>query len=298
MCSNPIARGAQRYGSVGVPTGTEVAIIDVHGAVVPSGAVGEIVIRGEGVTAGYIADASVNAAAFARGWFRTGDLGRFDADGYLYLEGRIKELINRGGEKISPREIDDVLMSHPGVAQAVAFPIPDARLGEEVGAAVVLTSGALIDERTLIEFAAERLAEWKIPRRVAIVAELPTGPTGKLMRTGLAERLDLHASVVPLGSHLSTPQATLFMDLLAAIWCDVLKVPSVDVVADADFLALGGDSLMAAQVIARVRNECGRELSILAFFDHPTLSSMAAAIAESPPVAASVLNARYMASID
>jgi acyl-CoA synthetase (AMP-forming)/AMP-acid ligase II len=140
---------------------------------------------------GYEANPEANAAAFVDGWLRTGDEGEWDADGRLRITGRLKEQINRGGEKVSPREVDDVLAEHPSVAQVVTFALPDARLGEEVAAAVVLRAGAAVDERALRRFAAERLSRFKVPRRVVFVAEIPTGATGKLQRIGLAQRLGL-----------------------------------------------------------------------------------------------------------
>jgi acyl-CoA synthetase (AMP-forming)/AMP-acid ligase II len=153
--------------------------------------VGEVVIRGPNVTAGYDANPEANAKAFTDGWFRTGDQGTFDADGYLMLTGRLKELINRGGEKVSPLEVDGVLSGHPAVAQALTFSIPHAKLGEEVGAAVVLREGAELTERALRDYAAQHLADFKVPRRVVFLAEIPKGATGKLMRIGLAGKLGL-----------------------------------------------------------------------------------------------------------
>ncbi|MBR0682313.1 AMP-binding protein [Roseomonas eburnea] len=192
MCSNPLA-GPRKPGSVGQPAGPEVAIMDEDGALLPPGAIGEVVIRGPNVTAGYEANPEANAKAFTNGWFRTGDQGAFDADGFLTLTGRLKELINRGGEKVSPLEVDGVLSGHPAVAQALTFAIPHVKLGEEVGAAVVLRDGMGCTERELREFAARHLADFKVPRRVVFLEEIPKGATGKLMRIGLAEKLGLTA---------------------------------------------------------------------------------------------------------
>ena len=192
MCSNPLA-GPRKPGSVGLPAGPEVAVMDDDGALLPVGAIGEVVIRGPNVTAGYEANPEANAKAFTRGWFRTGDQGAFDADGFLTLTGRLKEIINRGGEKVSPLEVDGVLSGHPAVAQALTFAIPHAKLGEEVGAAVVLREGMACTERDLREFAAQHLADFKVPRRVVFLEEIPKGATGKLMRIGLAGKLGLTA---------------------------------------------------------------------------------------------------------
>jgi acyl-CoA synthetase (AMP-forming)/AMP-acid ligase II len=143
------------------------------------------------VTRGYQNNPDANAAAFADGWFRTGDQGVLDEAGYLTITGRIKEIINRGGEKVAPLEVDNVLSAHPAVAQAITFAMPHAKLGEEVAAAIVLREGEATSEREIREFAAERLADFKVPRRIVFLDEIPKGATGKLQRIGLAEKLGL-----------------------------------------------------------------------------------------------------------
>ena len=190
MASNPLV-GLRKPGSVGPSAGPEIAVMDERGELLRPGETGEVVIRGQNVTAGYENNPKANAEAFCAGWFRTGDQGVLDADGYVRLTGRLKEIINRGGEKISPREIDEVLMDHPAVRQVVTFAIPHGKLGEDVAAAVVLREGATLTEKTLREFAAERLAPFKVPRRVVFLEEIPKGATGKLQRIGLAEKLGL-----------------------------------------------------------------------------------------------------------
>ena len=193
MCSNPLPPRAQKPGLVGLPAGPEVAIMDDDGSILPQGAIGEVVIRGPNVTPGYEANPEANAKAFTNGWFRTGDQGMFDEDGYLLLTGRLKELIKRGGEQVSPLEVDGVLSEHPAVAQALTFSIPHAMLGEEVGAAVVLREGMEVSERELRDFAGQHLADFKVPRKIVFLAEIPKGATGKLMRIGLAEKLGVTA---------------------------------------------------------------------------------------------------------
>ena len=160
----------------------------------PAGEIGEIVVRGASVIQGYDNDPKANESAFTHGWFRTGDQGYLDTDGYLFITGRLKEIINRGGEKIAPREVDEVLMDHPAVAQAVTFAVPHARLGEDIAAAVVLRPNASATASDIREFAATRLAAFKVPRQVLIVDEIPKSPTGKLQRLGLAEKLGLTVS--------------------------------------------------------------------------------------------------------
>jgi acyl-CoA synthetase (AMP-forming)/AMP-acid ligase II len=194
MCSNPLPPKARFAGAVGVAAGPEVAVMDEAGTLLPRGALGEVVIRGRNVTAGYDNNPEANAKAFTDGWFRTGDQGVIDGDGYLRLTGRLKELINRGGEKVSPLEVDTVLMDHPAVAQCVTFGMPHDKLGEEVAAAVVLREGAALTDRALRDFAGERLAAFKVPRRIVFLAEIPKGATGKLQRIGLAEKLGLGVS--------------------------------------------------------------------------------------------------------
>ena len=152
---------------------------------------GEVVIRGRNVTAGYEANPDANARAFFDGWFRTGDEGVLDEAGYLRLTGRLKEIIVRGGEKISPLEVDAVLLAHSAVAQALTFAMPHQKLGEDVAAAIVLAPGAAADEAELRGFCAERLAAFKVPRKIIFLGEIPKGPTGKLQRIGLAARLGI-----------------------------------------------------------------------------------------------------------
>ncbi len=193
MASNPLPPRARKPGVVGLPAGPEIGIMDDDGQLLAQGEVGEVVIRGPNVTTGYEANPEANARAFVGGWFRTGDQGMLDTDGYLMLTGRLKEIIKRGGEQISPLEVDGVLSEHPAVAQALTFSIPHPMLGEEVGAAVVLREGMECNERELRDFAARHLADFKVPRRVVFLAEIPKGATGKLMRIGLAETLGITA---------------------------------------------------------------------------------------------------------
>jgi acyl-CoA synthetase (AMP-forming)/AMP-acid ligase II len=190
MASNPL-NGIRKPGSVGVPAGPEIAIMDDAGRLLNRGETGEVVIRGENVTAAYENNPKANGEAFVNGWFRTGDQGVIDGDGYLTLTGRLKEIINRGGEKISPREVDEALMDHPAVLQAVAFAVPHPMLGEDVGAAVVLREGLSATEQELGAFLSERLAAFKTPRKILFLAEIPKGATGKLQRIGLAQKLGL-----------------------------------------------------------------------------------------------------------
>jgi len=278
MAINPLPPGVRKPGTVGRATGVEIAIMDGAGALLPVGSTGEVVIRGPSVTHGYENNPEANTQAFSDGWFRTGDQGMLDAEGYLTLTGRIKEIINRGGEKIAPREVDEALLSHPGVAQAVAFAVPDPRLGEDIGAAVVLRAGAQVGERTLRDFVAARLAEFKVPRRIVFVDEIPKGPTGKLQRIGLAERLGLtfYEDAAADGPAQYTAPATELEQRLAGIWAEVLRLERVGV--QDRFADLGGDSILAMQIVARIREDLQADVTLRDFGDTPTVRSMARVI--------------------
>ncbi|MGJ8605314.1 MAG: acyl--CoA ligase [Marivita sp.] len=192
MCCNPFDR--QKPGAVGVAAGPEVRVAHEAENMLIDGT-GEVVISGPNVTPGYESNPDANAKNFfdaeGKRWFRTGDQGAFDTDGFLHLTGRLKEIINRGGEKVSPLEVDGVLLDHPDVAQVVTFALPHPKLGEEVAAAVVLAEGSQATERDIRDFAATRMADFKVPRKVIILDEIPKGATGKMQRIGLAEKLGL-----------------------------------------------------------------------------------------------------------
>jgi acyl-CoA synthetase (AMP-forming)/AMP-acid ligase II len=191
MASNPLPPSPRKPGSVGPSGGPEIRIVDTDGKTVPRGATGEIVIKGPNVMREYENNPKANADAFYDGWFRTGDQGVMDEEGYVSITGRLKEIINRGGEKISPREVDEIIMEHPAVHQCVTFAMPHDMLGEDVAAAIVLRQGAQASDRELREFAATRLAAFKVPRKILILNEIPVGATGKLQRIGLAQKLGL-----------------------------------------------------------------------------------------------------------
>ncbi len=284
MTSNPLPPRDRRPGSVGPAAGPEVAIADERGALLPIGRSGEVVIRGANVTAGYVGGRGGDAF-FGDGWFRTGDLGHLDQDGYLYLSGRKKEIINRGGETIAPRSIDEAILLHPGVAQAVAFAVPDPALGEEVAAAVVLADGAELTETSIQKFLADHLSWNRMPKRILIVESIPKGPTGKLQRIGLAAQLGLESvhrehevddSTDAARSDGTPAEAEVTAGLLA-LWRDVLKNPDID--ADANFLDAGGDSVTATALAVRAGQEFGVDVPLLDFFSAPTVRRQASLIA-------------------
>ncbi|KAL6509304.1 putative CoA ligase ccl9 [Orobanche gracilis] len=188
MTSNPLpVDGPHKPGSVGKPIGQEMAILNENGEVQEANVNGEVCIRGPNVTKGYKNNPEANKSAFQFGWFHTGDLGYFDSDGYLHLVGRIKELINRGGEKISPVEVDAVLLSHPDIAQAVAFGVPDDKYGEEINCAVIPRDASNLDEAEISRYCKKNLASFKVPKKVFITDSLPRTATGKIQRRIVSE---------------------------------------------------------------------------------------------------------------
>ncbi|PKY02225.1 acetyl-CoA synthetase-like protein [Aspergillus campestris IBT 28561] len=191
MTSNPLPPAKRQPGSVGIGQGVEVRILDQEGKEVAQGSEAEICVRGENVTKGYLNNPSANASSFTRdGFFRTGDQGKKDADGYVIITGRIKELINKGGEKISPIELDNTLLHHPKVGEAVCFAIPDeGHYGEDIGAAVVLKAGGGATEEELKAWVASKLAKFKTPKKVWIVSQIPKTATGKIQRRKVAEAM-------------------------------------------------------------------------------------------------------------
>lgn len=277
IASNPLPPRPRKPGSVGIAAGAAVAIVDAAGRPLPPGVAGEIVIRGPGVTAGY-ENGPAEGAWTSEGWLRTGDQGRLDADGYLFLTGRLTEIINRGGEKISPREVEDVLGAHPAVAEAVAFPIPHPTLGEDVGVAVVLHAGASAATQDLRRFAAERLADFKVPGRVLLVDRIPAGATGKPQRARLAEQLQPQAGARPRADGAPAASRTPTESALAGIWAAVLGLEAVGI--DDDFFALGGDSIHATLILSRVRRKFSVDLQLRALFDAPTVAELATLIVE------------------
>jgi non-ribosomal peptide synthetase component F len=231
----------------------------------------EILLRGPNMMLGYLDDPAATDAAFAGGWFKTGDLGYFDADGYLFLAGRIRERVNRGGEKIAPQEVDDVLLQHPAVAEAVTFAVPHPTLGEDVGSAVVLRPGAAATPTDIRRFATGRIAAFKVPRRVLIVPAIPKGPSGKVQRIGLAARLGV-ATGCAAPQPFDAPRTPL-EETLTGLWAELLKAERVG--RDGDFFALGGDSLLATHVGIRLCEILHLRLDVSDVFAAPTPAEMA-----------------------
>jgi acyl-CoA synthetase (AMP-forming)/AMP-acid ligase II/thioesterase domain-containing protein/acyl carrier protein len=280
LTANPLPPAKRRPGSVGTPMFNDVAIIDESGNAVAPGRVGEVVARGAGVFDGYLDDPVATAAAFRDGWFRTGDLGRFDDDGYLTLAGRLKDVINRGGEKIGTMEVESALLCHPALAEACVFPIPHPTLGEEVGAAVVRAPGLCVTERELRAYAATLLAGFKIPRRISFLPQLPRGTTSKVDREAVARlcvtRFD-DAAAPPRAQSMSALEAQ-----IAEAWSDVLNLRGTDIARDDDFFLLGGDSLQAYELFARLRARYGITVGLGHLFDDAaTVAGMARLVERS-----------------
>ena len=271
IASNRPTAGGSKVGTCGVPWPGIVKLADDDGHPVPAGERGEVYVRGPSVMSGYLNAPERNRTVFVDGWYRTGDIGSLDADGFLTLHGREKELINRGGEKIAPLEIDQALMKHPQVAQAAAFGVPHPRLGEDVAAAVVLHDGATVTPAELREFISEELASFKMPRRITIVDQLPKGITGKVQRKRLSEALrDKPAA------RRSSEQG--LHDSLFTLWKRVLKTD--DVSLDDDFFEKGGDSLLAMDVSLELQKLIGKELPESILFEAPTIRDLAKRLSE------------------
>jgi acyl-CoA synthetase (AMP-forming)/AMP-acid ligase II len=284
ISSNPLPPRTRKPGSVGIVAGMEVQIRGEDGNLLPPGETGDIVVRGANVMRGYEDDPRANQEAFLEnGWFKTGDRGRFDSEGYLFITGSAKEVINRGGEKVSPREIEEVLLDHPAVEQAVTFALADANLGEGVGAAVVLSDQARVTESELGEFVARKLADFKVPRRIIFVREIPKGSTGKPQRIGLASKLGITGTAAPsdTGASAYAPPRNPTETQLCAVFSEVLGVPTVGI--HDDFFLLGGDSLLASSMLSRVGKLFGSEMSLRSVFDSPTVEQIATKIHQKSP---------------
>src|SRR5262249_20605597 len=250
----------------GQSAGAEIAIIGREGRRLAAGKRGEIALRGPTIARGYDNDVAATDSAFRDGWFRTGDLGYLDRDGYLFIVGRIKDVINRGGQKIAPAEVEEALLSHPDVAEAAVFAIPHGRLGEDVAAVVVLRPDAKVSAQKLGNFARERLARFKVPGLIRIVPEIPKTPGGKIKRGGLAAALStkLPRGRAKRGSKMVPPRAELERQL-ASIWADLLELDRIGI--DQDVFALGADSLTLTQMLSRLRMHLGVDFSFKDIFD-------------------------------
>ena len=284
MAANPAPPARRKPGTAGLVARNELAIRSHDGDPAPVGEVGEIAVHGPSVTPGYINDIDGSVTKFRDGWLATGDLGFIDSDGFLTITGRTKELINRGGEKVSPYEIEKALLLHPSVSEAAAFPVPHSRLGEDVAAAAVLRPAADATPAELREFLCGHLAAFKIPRRFVFVDDIPKGPTGKIQRYKLAAALGLDEVVDTLRSanHVGDRPPTPLEAKLRDLWAKTLGLESVGLYDN--FFLLGGDSLQGVELLTLIHEALGYLLpqSVLIA---GTITEMAAYIEDKGPSA-------------
>lgn len=281
VTSGPLPPGKTKPGSVGTPANMNVAIVDEKGTRLPPGEIGEIITSGPFIMSGYLNDDDANKKAFREDWLKTGDLGLLDEEGYLFIRGRSKEIINRGGEKVSPYEVEERLLKHPAVKEAVIFPVPHQYLLEDMAAAVVLNEGSLASEEELRDFITQELSYFKVPRRVIIVQDIPKGTTGKIRRSELAlhfgiEEKDLFRT---FDGEISSPPMDEIESLVAKIYSDALDLERVGI--HDDFLDLGGDSIQAMQIASRLRNFFGIEIPVTLFFAGFTVARISERIREN-----------------
>ena len=290
--SNPVPPGESKIGSPGLPWGFEARIVNREGADLPAGEPGEVLLRGPAMMQGYYKDPVSTAAALdTEGWFHTGDLAYRDEDGYFFVVGRSKELIIKAGMNIAPKQIDEVLESHPSVLEAAAVGVSDRYVGEDLVAFVVLRDGQNCDEREMLSFCEERLGHFKTPTRIHFVDDLPKGPSGKVQRLRLvqeAARPEVARSVSLAGD--STPSEAAangvtkgavgtdldVEEIIAEIWSELLSEPNID--ATSNFFELGGHSLLAIQSLSRLRQKVPVLLSLTDFFENSTVSQQAALV--------------------
>ena len=273
IAQNPLPPGRRRAGSAGLPVDNEFAILDGAGARLPPEEVGEIVVRGPEVFGGYEDHPEANREAFCDGWFRTGDLGYVDRDGYLFIVGRVKELINRGGFKVSPATVDAALLRHPAVRDAATFAMAHPTLGEDVVTAVVLRAGVHVTPQALRDFAFAHLSAFMVPSQVMPVEELPRTVLGKVNRGELATLL------APRLRAKFSPPRDRNEELVAGFFAEVLGRD--DVGAFDHFFELGGDSLRGAQLVMRVNAALGIDLDVTCLFRRPTVAEFAVELASN-----------------
>ena len=280
ICSNQLRPGTSRPGTCGIPSPNTIRIVADDGSPVAAGQRGEILIGGPTVVSGYLNAPELTATSFVDGWFKSGDIGSIDEDGFLTLHGRKDDLINRGGEKISPAEIDEVLMRHPAVAEAAAYAVPHPRLGQDVAAAVVLRPGASASSAELRRFLQGQLAAFKIPGQISIRDQLPKGKTGKVLRrqVGAEAEDDTPAPAAAVTPTSDDPALNTLIVQLKELWERLLKINSLSL--DDDFSEMGGNSLLAMEMLSEVERLTGQTIPSSVLFEARTIRQLAHALSE------------------
>jgi acyl carrier protein len=268
IAANPLRR--RKLGSVGRSAGAEIGILDREGRELSNGVRGEIALRGRTITRGYDNDEAATESAFRNGWFRTGDLGYLDEEGYLFIVGRIKDVIDRGGQKVAPAEVEEAFLNHPDVVEVAVFSVPHKRLGGDIAAAIVLRAGANPAAQKLRDFARQRLARFKVPRQIHFVSAIPKGTGGKIKRAELTALFQTTARI-PRGGKVVSPSSELERQL-AKLWADLLGLNQIGV--DEDVFALGADSITVMQMISRLRDRFGVEFSFEDILTVPTVGAL------------------------
>lgn len=263
ITTQPLPPKKKKIGSCGRPTELELAIVDKENNFVNSEELGEIVIKGDNVIKEYENNKEANKKSFWKDWLRTGDLGYLDRDGFLFIKGRIKEMINKGGENISPREIDEALMMHKAVELAVAFSVPHKTLGEDIAIAVICKKGHMVKEEELRRFLKDKLADYKIPSVFYFVDDVPKTAVGKPKRVGL------YKEIKKIKNKKSKIKSSLQLELLT-IFKKVLKA---EINIDDNFFEAGGDSLQAEEIIHEISKK-GYKINILDIQNNPTISRL------------------------
>ncbi|MEC9343479.1 MAG: AMP-binding protein [Pseudomonadota bacterium] len=272
ITSTELPPAIRKRGSVGRSCGTQIRIVGPAGETLTRGATGEVAIRGDNVFKGYEANDEANAAQFRDGWFHTGDTGYLDEEGYLFLTGRIKQMVNRGGEKISPQEVDDALLTHPAVAEAASFAVPHRTLGEDIAAAVVLRTPVGPDE--LRAYLSTRVAAFKVPHRIAILDRMPRNPVGKIDRLALAEV----AEKAEQDGAAHVPPRDELESFLTRLWARELDVEAVGI--HDDFAALGGDSLSSMRILVAIESALDMSVPDEVFINYSTIAGIAGQLRE------------------